>query len=294
MSPASIQLAVCTEWYLSAFPRTEMLRRLSLAGARCLQLEPWWLPNDGDPTEKQASAFAAALAAAGFSHRSLSWWTGDTPAQAYVDRLCKLLTLARPLNIEILNIYFGPFSLSADRASPNSDLEVWRSLSPKLLRQAEIHGVLLTLEPEASDRSGTARGCLEILKAAADHPSLAINYDPCNLYHGGDEAFPTAYETLKSRMRYCHLKNGLRATNDGPPKSLEQLVYTPILDGGVNIQGIVRRLCEDGYSGLLVLEPHIGTAEERLAQIAFEIEYIGAELRRWIDSPTLAGIGEPS
>lgn len=288
MSTASFRLGIAAEGIYQPLGPAETLARFARLGTPCVQLEPWLLPERLATTPDQARAFAASLAQYGLAGESFSWWPGDCDAERYAAGLRRILGLAEPLGYKLLNVYHYPFKAEA-RATGRSDLDVWRGRMRDLLDLAARAGVTVTLEPEAHDRSGTARGCLELLAAAEGHPALAVNYDPCNLYHGGDEAFPRAYQLLKPHIRYVHLKNGYLARPGETARGLEhpeplpngdRLIYTLLDRGAVNVAGVLDQLARDGYAGLVVLEPHLGGLRERLEALAYEMELVRALLAR--------------
>ena len=139
-------------------------------------------------------------------------------------------------------------------------------LSDALRRAEQLH-ITMVLENEAVDVTHTPENMLEILRHF-DSPYFKTNFDATNYYQGGNEAFPYAYEALKGRIGYVHIKNGCiwaaeRGHDEqwlgGPMTGCHQgrrIVYTPPTLGAVNIPGLLRRLQEDAYPGYFALEPH--------------------------------------
>ena len=60
------------------------------------------------------------------------------------------------------------------------------------------------------------------------------------------------YDILKEHIAYIHLKNG---------KMEDDIVYTAISDGAVNIDGVIRRSTHNQYKGWYTLEPHCSQEE---------------------------------
>ncbi|HEY3417651.1 MAG TPA: sugar phosphate isomerase/epimerase family protein [Armatimonadota bacterium] len=265
------RLGVAAESYLGDFTADEILQGIHDLGVTWIQLDPRMLPGGLEMTVDQARGFHATLHEYGLVGESLSFWSASD-ADQYVGDIHRLLDLAEPLGFRLLNLYYGPFKKTADAAGKN-DLEIWREKAQTILDRAAEQQITLVLEPEAHDRSATCRGCLEILEATRFHPALGINYDPCNLLQAGDDPFPGSYTVLKQYIRYCHLKNGYRTPDTEPSR----FVYTWIDRGAVNAQGVLLQLAEDGYDGLVVLEPHMRDINERLACLAYEVKYIKRE-----------------
>ena len=155
-------------------------------------------------------------------------------------------------------------------------------------------GVIIVLENEAHDDSGTAEGVRSIV-AAVGSPHFGTLFDACNYYQAGEEAFPYAYEVLRQYVRYAHVKGGCRyrpalipharrgGTLRGAPDA--HIGYVPIADGAVNVDGLIQRLARDGYAGFVALEPHVPPAEAE-AYYRAEVPYIRARLGA---APAVAG-----
>ena len=180
--------------------------------------------------------------------------------QLYVKGLCSALRTAARLGAPCVNHYCYYI------AKETVDFARMEGYWAEPLRLAEQLGVRLALENEAHDITGTPQG----MRAVLDHfQSLYFltNLDATNYFHASCEGFPMAYDLLKDKIGYVHLKNaclyrdGLPAHNTGAPMSGHYapapIQYASIPDGCINIAGLLTRLEADAqYDGACTLEPH--------------------------------------
>lgn len=191
-------------------------------------------------------------------------------SKLYSDELVRAVEWAAELSAPLVNHY-----LTCIAPMEPLDLPLIERYVSSALRRAEALGVTLVLENEAVDATHTPEQVLAII----DHfgsPHFKANFDATNYYQGSNEAFPYAYEMVQGAIGYVHIKNGkifnpgqghdekwlgngMTGANQG-----RRIVYTPPLEGAVNIWGLLHRLRADGYDGFLTLEPH-STVEEVIA-----------------------------
>lgn len=178
-------------------------------------------------------------------------------SSAYAKELCAAVEAARILGAGLVNHYCYYLSLH------NLEEENLVNAMTPGLKLAEEYGITLVLENEAHDMTRTPEGTKRILRLF-DGPNFKTNYDATNYYHARQEGFPKAYDVLKDDIAYIHLKNG---------KMEEDIVYTSIVDGAVNIDGVVKRSIADQYSGFYTLEPHC--PQEQIEQwLIRDIQYV--------------------
>lgn len=181
-------------------------------------------------------------------------------SDVYVKGLCSAIRTAARLGAPCVNHYC--YYIAKDHLDFDRMEQYWTK--PLLL--AEQLGVRLALENEAHDATGTPQGMQKVLDHF-DSPWFLTNLDATNYFHASCEGFPMAYDLLKDKIGYVHLKNaclyreGLPAHSTGAPMSGHYapmpIQYASIEDGCVNIAGLLRRLQNDGlYNGACTLEPH--------------------------------------
>lgn len=136
-----------------------------------------------------------------------------------------------------------------------------------VLQVCEEKGIVLALENEPGGITRTAKGILRVVEEL-NSPYFGINYDPDNFYNGGEEGFPYAYEILKERIVYIHVKDSVKydkevyGTKDKVLHRMIDAMCVPIGEGALNWQAIAKRIKENGYDGFLIIEPH--TIPEKL------------------------------
>jgi len=101
--------------------------------------------------------------------------------------------------------------------------------------------------------------------ARADHPALAVNYDPANviLYDKGDPI--EAVRTLRPWIRHVHVKDAIRTRSPGAWGA-----EVPWGDGEVGAAAFLDVLREIGYEGALAVEREGG--DDRLGDVKLAVE----------------------
>jgi len=193
--------------------------------------------------------------------------------------IIECIELGAELGAPYVITYFGSNALLDDDAA----IDRYVDLIQPCLRAAEANGIHLLIEnlfdavpPEipasfrrfyrSTDVTRSANGCLALLEQVAS-PWFRFNFDPGNFFIGGEEPYPYAYKLLKPYIASIHLKDAAKFDphlwGELQPSELQRDLrgdYTcvPIGAGGVNYDGLLQQLMTDGYSGLLILEPHTG------------------------------------
>jgi sugar phosphate isomerase/epimerase len=179
-----------------------------------------------------------------------------------------------------MNTYIWPFIGRADDETIGNYVRALKGV----LKIAADSGLIITIEPEAHDVSRDVAGLKKIL-AAVDHSAFKINYDPCNIYQGMEEAFPYAYFELREHIAYVHLKNGCifregidpsgeKGTRFAPPWNGRYIRWGPIDQGALNVGQIIKQLVLDGYEGVVGLEPHTGNKAKRRMCFEREVAFV--------------------
>ncbi len=134
-------------------------------------------------------------------------------------------------------------------------------------------GKLVVVENEAVCSVGTgwelAALDAALRQAAAQHlDAIALLWDPGNALAAGEvNPYPDGYAALDPlRIAHVHLKDALI-------DAAGAATFVPLGQGAVDYRGQLRRLVQDGYSGVLVLEPHYrpeGVEREEAARMAVD------------------------
>ncbi len=137
----------------------------------------------------------------------------------------------------------------------------------RAIRKAKQRKIYLALENEAHDITQSPEG----MKTIVEHMNseyFKTNFDATNYYQAGYEGFPYAYEVLKEYIVHVHIKNGCfyhpefgheKQCRGGKMTGMfagNDIYYPYASDGAVNIDGLLRRLEKDGYTGFCTMEPH--------------------------------------
>jgi sugar phosphate isomerase/epimerase len=109
-----------------------------------------------------------------------------------------------------------------------------------------------------------------------------VNFDPCNIFVAGEEGFPYAYEVLKPHIRHVHLKDATKydpARHGRKYRKVLQMdargnwICVALGQGGLNMEGLLKRLEADKYEGVAAIELH--TLPELTEQVFDEsIQYL--------------------
>lgn len=116
--------------------------------------------------------------------------------------------------------------------------------------RAEQAGVTLLLENVRSCWGNSCWNVARILEAA-NHPALKAIWDPGNDYVSGGDPYPEGYEAVRPWMAHVHLKN---AAVVEPETGLTR--WERIGGGDLDFVPMLRRLKEDAFDGVVVLETH--------------------------------------
>ena len=117
----------------------------------------------------------------------------------------------------------------------------------KMVETAKDYPVTLLHENEKDIYGDIARRCYDIL-SAINSPKLRATFDPANFVQCGERTYPEAYTLLKDYVEYIHIKDALYKDNS----------VVPAGQGDGCVKEIIDALKEDGFSGFLSLEPHLG------------------------------------
>lgn len=181
------------------------------------------------------------------------------------------IRLAELLGARYANTYFGHYRVFDDQRAISTYIHY---LNP-CLQEARNRNVTIVLENEFDAfgwdpaRSDITRrpASLRQLFESVDDPHFRMNFDPCNFYCAGVEAYPYAYRLLSPFIAYCHVKDGGRCDPDidaiDPRHGWRrfndyenQFVTAPLGQGAISWASIIATLRADGYRGFLTLEPH--------------------------------------
>lgn len=197
--------------------------------------------------DREALALGEALRAHGLSAVSIASPIGKEPADAdEIDlrrRMTRAAALAHLLETDFVRV-FG--------FQPPFDGSDWRESSLRSLRRlascAREEGVTLLLENAPGTRAARIEDAVDLLVALGDDHVCAA-FDPAGALECDETPYPDGYARLKPWIRQVHVKDLGR---DG--------VVVPAGFGAADWPGLLGALREDGYGGLVSLEPHLARA----------------------------------
>ena len=174
----------------------------------------------------------------------------------------RAVEIAYELGAKVVNHYCYHVAMGPEISF--SELEKYYG---RAIRKAKQRKIYLALENEAHDITQSPEG----MKTIVEHMNseyFKTNFDATNYYQAGYEGFPYAYEVLKEYIVHVHIKNGCfyhpefgheKQCRGGKMTGMfagNDIYYPYASDGAVNIDGLLRRLEKDGYTGFCTMEPH--------------------------------------
>ena len=191
------------------------------------------------------------------------------------------IELAAELEAPYVISYFGG-NLAYD---PKAAMQRYvRNMRP-VMEAAEKHDITILIETEynqiATDVTRTADGTLDLVEMM-NSERFKVNFDPCNIFIAGEEGYPYAYEVLKPHIRHIHLKDATKydpARHGAKFRKVRQTdargdwICVALGQGGLNMEGLIKRLQADNYQGVAAIELH--TLPELTDQVFDEsIQYL--------------------
>ena len=157
----------------------------------------------------------------------------------------RVVKTAKMLDTKYIRIF--SFYNDSEEWTDDKKTEVFSRLS-KMIDYAKNEDVILLHENEKDIYGDNAKRCLELMeKLYCDN--FKVVFDPANFVQCRQNTIE-AFEMLKPYIEYMHIKD---AKEDG--------TVMPSGMGYGNIKYILRNLFDNGYSGFLSLEPHLGSFE---------------------------------
>ena len=151
---------------------------------------------------------------------------------------------------------------------PKASMQRYKRNMQPVMEAAEKHNVTILIETEYNqihtDVTRTADGTFDLVEFMnSDH--FKVNFDPCNLFIAGEEGFPYAYEVLKPHIRHVHLKDATKYDPARHGREYSKVLQTDargnwicvaLGQGGLNMEGLLKRLQADDYQGVMSIELH--------------------------------------
>lgn len=151
------------------------------------------------------------------------------------------LRLAKALGVPLV-------STGSGGKDNEEDLKAVEAAIPEVAARAEELGIKVSVKAHVHAAVHDVESALRIVHAA-DSPWLGINYDATHLYREGEDIYE-AWDRLAPHVVHIHFRDLLGGEDKqiGPP--LNQVPGLGVLD----LQPLLKRIVESGYSGALDLE----------------------------------------
>jgi len=218
----------------------------------------------------------------------------DTPLDDLRGRVEHAAVLAHILGTPSVRVFsFYPPGLTGPHheGDPPVDLAAWRDAAfvrlAAMIGWARESGVVLLVENDRGTYSETVDGAAEMV-AALGSEHLGVVLDPANFVQSGEIAYPDGYAALAPWVRQVHVKD---VTADG--------TMVAAGEGTVGWPELLRALRDDGYPGLLSLEPHLArggqfggfTGPELYPRAAAALRDLLAQLE-WVEESAIIDVQE--
>lgn len=159
---------------------------------------------------------------------------------------------------------------------PAPTAAMWELIAERLRESAATAaaaGVMLALETEHAVNAATGKQVRDLIDRV-NSPALRAVWDPGNVVWAGDDPIAD-YPHLRGVIAHVHLKD---ATLDAQGKTVAAILG----EGAVGYPRPLALLHEDGWSGGVSLEPHMGLIYPE-AEWAEGCRRCLVNLRRWLD-----------
>ena len=213
-------------------------------------------------TLEEAAAAYEKMKARGFAVSALGSPIGKYPIDEDFEPHFELFThtveLAHAFHTPNIRVFSFFMPEGEDPASYRS--EVMRRMKA-MAEYAQKHSVTLLHENERHIFGDTAARCRDIFDTVGS-PALLCTYDPSNFVLCGERNYPYAYELLRDKITYMHMKDSIYTSeNTGLDMGFDVAVLTdahrPVGRGDGNCLEILTALWQSGYEGFLSIEPHL-------------------------------------
>jgi len=216
-----------------------------------LELRSVWDVGVLDLSDSQVETLQSRLYSAGIDVTGIGSPIGKVPVDTSMDeelaRLDRALSLCHVLGCHFIRIfsYYPP-----SRGHPESP-SGWRdrvhAKMAQLVARAERTPVTLLHENDTDLYGDSVVRSAEVLDQNRS-PHLGAILDPANYLLSHQRPYPDGYEAVRDRLRVIHVKD----VRDG--------AVVPAGLGDADFPELLGRLRDDGFSGILALEPHLAAA----------------------------------
>lgn len=183
---------------------------------------------------------------------------------SHVGRVCKI---AKELECETIRIF--PFRFPDNREPLFGTEEHMERICEYFIQAADIakeYDRTLVIENCPYSHCPKGEMTLKLLKKC-NHPNLKLLWDPANSYRAVKKNVPEEYQTkslveelelIFPYIRHIHIKDYHYDENVQPKPFIHKVIY----EGDIDYDSIFNYLKENGYQGVLSLEPEVSYEDE--------------------------------
>jgi len=238
-----------TQWRLSGFgdeidaDPIAQVAVLQALGARHIEVRGAWDTSVIDLTADQLATLARVFSERSMSVSAIASPIGKVdigvPVEHEVERLGRAIATAHALETPYIRIF------SFYNAHDARD-EVLRRMSA-LTSLAERGRVVLLHENEKDIYGDVPSRVLDLIESVGSD-FLRVAWDSANFVQVGVAPFTEGYRSLRPHLEYLQVKDAVAGTGE----------VVPAGEGDGELRETLAALRDDGYSGFVSLEPHLG------------------------------------
>jgi len=165
----------------------------------------------------------------------------DDDFDKHLDSLKHIIELAHIFDCDRIRLF--SFYMPEDKTPDSCRGEVMHKLG-QMLDTAKSENMIICHENESGIYGSTAERCLDIQDYFKGE--IKCIFDPANFVFVGDEPYPKAFEMLREKIFYLHIKDAAKDTT-----------VVPAGQGIGGIPEILNSLREFDNTYILTLEPHL-------------------------------------
>lgn len=242
-------------WILSGFADeidpdpVVQLAVLQALGAAHVEVRAAWDTNVLDLTDDQLTRLSGLISQRGMAVSAIASPVGKVDASAPLDdevaRLATAIRVAHRLGSRYIRI-FSFYRREGVAAAQVRDAVLMRMRAFADLAHKE--GVVLLHENEKGIYGDTPERALDIIESVGSD-ALRVAWDSANFVQVGVKPFTEGYAMLRPHLEYLHIKDAIADTGE----------VVPVGAGDGELLETFTALRDDGYSGFMSLEPHLGS-----------------------------------
>jgi 3-dehydroshikimate dehydratase len=230
----------------------EQISVLQSEGIHAVELRSVWGINVLQLSDQQLETIKERLDAKGMSVAAIGSPIGKVPLDFPFDEHLKLFEHSIAVAHRMATPFIRLFSFYPPMAGSPPEPEAFRDeVLRRLLvmtEQAQKEEIILLHENEKEIYGDTIAHCVELLKGI-NNPHFRAVLDPANYLQCEQIPYPDGYEAVLPWLGYIHVKD---VRPDG--------TLAAAGEGAANWPALLQRLQQDGYDGILALEPHLAAA----------------------------------